>query len=122
MLTDRERKRLVPWVTCGLLLAAMRREGIRRLCESRTVTVAEFAVAFPDSCKLLSVMPSRELTLEGPFADLCTELEYAGHPEFLTFWACLLLTRSSRLLPEWHETNRRSLLRWQARGIDIVPA
>ena len=112
------------WMVRGMLLSAMHREGVARLSGSRDVTVSEFAVAFPDSCKWLEVLPHTGMQ---SLASLLSQLGYDGRPEFLSMFTCLLLTRACQLNPKWYETNHIPLCQFRRtyrnrRGVHVVPA
>ena len=116
---------LLNWMARGILLCAMHRAGVHRLLGSREVTVEEFAVAFPDSCQWLRVLPLRssDCTLQTLFETL----EYDGRPELFSFWTCLLLTRDCRMAPSWFDENVQAISkhrRWYFRshGLHVVPA
>ena len=49
---------LLNWMVRGILLLSMRRDGVRRLSRTGDVSVAEFAVAFPDACSRFEILPT----------------------------------------------------------------
>ena len=116
---------LLNWMVRGILLAAMHRDGVTRLSGSRGVQVGEFAAACPDACSWFHILPTSECS--DCLQKLFRSLGYDGRPEFLSFWACLLLTAACRQSPAWYARNACAIAHLSTRyaqkhGMDIVPA
>ena len=87
--------------------------------------MSEFAVAFPDACEWLNVLPLE--AHRSSLKDFFDDIMYDGRPEFVTCWACLLLTNACRKRPTWFDDHASAIkaLRTcyrKTHRIDIVPA
>ena len=116
---------LLNWMVRGIRLLSMRRDGVRRLSRTGDVSVAEFAVAFPDACSWFEILPTE--TCRSSLKDFFKSLEYDGPPELFSFWSCLLLSRPCLRSKEWFHENTKAIRQLQQRyrrqhGIDLVPS
>lgn len=110
----------------SILLAHMRRDGVRVLQGADGVTVKAFARAFPDTNGWFRRLPAK--ACKGRLADLFADLGYDGRPEFFSMFSCLLMTPPcSTRSDAWYRASARELRRIMAsyrteHGLHPTPA
>ena len=97
----------------SILLAHMRRDGVRVLAGADGVSVKAFGPAFPDTNRWFDRLPAR--ACKGRLADLFADLGYDGRPEFFSMFSCLLMTPPcSTRSDAWYTANARKVRRLMA--------
>lgn len=110
----------------SLLLAHMRRDGVRALGGADGVIVRAFATAFPDTNSWFDRLPAKGCKRR--LADFFGDLGYDGRPEFFSMFSCLLMTPPcSTRSDAWYKANARKLRRLMAsyrteHGLHPTPA